>query len=347
MTKTAIEPRARDLFDEAIVIDGLDVSDFTQPDVLHGLQAGGITAINATNAVWEDFEQALSNLSDWYARFDAHAEWIRPGRSTADIRAAKRENRTAVIFGWQNAAPFGSDLRRVRQFFELGLRTVQLTYNERNLYGNGCWEITDEGLSRIGRDLIHEMNDVGILIDLSHCGDQTTLETIEHSKKPVAITHAYSRTTFDHPRNKDDSVIKRLAERGGIIGTNAFPTHYPRGFEASVDDFVDAMEYLIELVGVQHVAIGTDFCMGRDQTFFAWITASHGRRRFKDVANDRVRRFDVIPKPYRHLRGLESPQEFVNIADRLVRRGHTDNDIRDLLGGNWLRLFDEVWGKPD
>ncbi len=336
MSASNVDPHARAVFDDAIVIDGLDVSDFSRPEVLKELPAGGVTAINATAAVWEDFEQALANLSAWYERFELYAKWIRPGRSTDDIRAAKREQRTAVIFGWQNAAPFGTDLRRVQQFHDLGLRAVQLTYNERNLYGNGCWEITDDGLSRIGRDLVHEMNDVGILIDLSHCGDRTTLETIEYSKRPVAITHAYSRTTYDHSRNKDDTVIRRLAERGGVIGTNAFPNHYPAGFEATVDDFVTAMEYLIDLIGVEHVAIGTDFCMGRDQAFFDWITASHGRKVFRDMA--------PAPTPYRHLRGFESPRQFVNIADRLVHRGHTDNDIRALLGGNWMRLFDEVWG---
>ena len=124
MSASNVDPHARAVFDDAIVIDGLDVSDFSRPEVLKELPAGGVTAINATAAVWEDFEQALANLSAWYERFELYASWIRPGRSTDDIRAAKREQRTAVIFGWQNAAPFGTDLRRVQQFHELGLRAV-------------------------------------------------------------------------------------------------------------------------------------------------------------------------------------------------------------------------------
>ena len=304
--------------------------------IFRDLRDGGVRAVNATTAIWEGFQETLDITTSWLRWFSDYADYIRPVRRVADIHAAKAEGRTGIILGWQNATPVENDVRRFRLFHELGVRIVQLTYNERNLFGDGCWERTDEGLSRIGLAAIREMNQLGILIDLSHVGDRTVLETIEHSEQPVAFTHANARSQFGHPRNKTDEAIRELTAKGGVVGANAIPGHHPHGYESTLGDYLDAVDYLVQMVGVDHVAIGTDFCMGRTRAWFAWIGSSHGREPFLDAG--------ATPEPYRHLHGFASPLEFVNVADGLLRRGYDQDATRKILGENWLRLFGHVWG---
>lgn len=326
---------ARRLFDSAVVIDGLDTSNWGAEQIFRELRDGGVTACNATSAIWHNFRETLDNLTTWLHWFEEFSEYIRPVHTVADIHAAKAEGRTGIILGWQNATPVENDVRRFRLFHALGVRIVQLTYNERNLFGNGCWERTDEGLSVIGLAAIREMNKLGILIDLSHVGDRTVLDTIEHSEQPVAFTHANARSQTDYPRNKTDEAIRALTAKGGVVGANAFPNHHRHGYDSTLDDYLDAVDYLVDMVGPDQVAIGTDFCMGQTREWFAWIGASHGHEPFLPSGN--------VPQPFRLLHGFAGPLEFVNVAEGLLRRGYDEDVARKILGGNWLRLFGEVW----
>lgn len=318
------------------MVDGLDTSKWGREETYRKLRDGGVTAINATLAVWDDFRRLISNVEDWYGWFEEFADLIRPVREVQDIHAAKREGRTGIIFGLQNPAPIGEDLRRVRLLHELGVRIVQLTYNERNLLGDGCYEATDVGLSRFGLDVIREMNRHGLLVDLSHCGERTTIEAIEASDLPVAITHAGPRARCDHPRNKRDDVIRLLAERGGVIGANAYPLFLPGGVDTTLGEYVDSIEYLVELAGIDHVAIGTDFCDGQPPEWFRWIfSTSYGHRP--------PERMPTLPDPHRQLIGFEDQTHFVDLAAMLLDRGYSDGEVLMLLGKNWLRLLSAVW----
>jgi membrane dipeptidase len=320
---------------DAIAIDGLDTSRWGSEAVYRDLRDGGVTAINATIAIWDDFHSTLGHITDWLGWFERYADLIRPVHAVADIRAAKAERRTGIILGWQNATPIENDLRRLALFHRLGVRIIQLTYNERNLLGNGCYERTDEGLSRFGQAAVREMNRLGILIDLSHVGDRTVLDTIELSDAPVAITHANARSQHDHPRNKTDDAIRRLVARGGVIGANACPMFFPNGFESTLDEYLDAIEYLVDMVGAEHVAVGTDFCQEQPRAWFEWIFSSQGTLPARDVG--------YTPHPYRHLRGLEGTRQFGAIATGLLARGYPPDAVRQVIGGNWLRLFTQVW----
>lgn len=331
----SIDPAARELYAEAIVIDGLNTSRWGVESVFSDLRTGGVTAINATCALWEGFEDAMDSLAAWFGWFDEFSDHIRHVRTVADIREAKAAGRTGIIFGWQNATPVENDIRRFQLFYELGVRIVQLTYNERNLFGNGCWERTDEGLSKIGRAAVREMNRVGILIDLSHVGDRTVLETIDHSEHPVSFTHANARSEHASPRNKTDEAIRSLVARGGVVGANSFPHFFPARFESTLDDFLDSIDYLVQMVGIDHVAIGTDFCMAQPRSWFEWINSSHGKRPDMEVP--------YSPDPYHHLRGFNDPTEFVNVAAGLLQRGYPPDGVRQVLGENWLRVFARVW----
>ena len=325
------------VYSDVPVVDGLNVSNWESPAVYKSLHSGGVTAINATIAVWENYRETLDNITAWLGRFRTYEETLSQATSVKDILQAKKDGKTGVILGWQNASPIENDLDRLTLFHALGVRIIQITYNDRNLLGNGCYERTDEGLSRFGVDAVKEMNNLGILIDLSHVGDRTTLETIELSEKPVACTHSNARSFVDHVRNKTDESLTLLAEKGGVVGANAFPIFLRRGFESDLGDYVDAMDDLVERIGIDHVGIGTDFTQDQPKSFFDWLFLNQGTR-YQE-------RSIPFPDPLIHPKDMETPDRLSNVATELARRGYQPEDIAKILGGNWLRLFEEVWGE--
>ena len=326
---------ALDIYDRSVVIDGLHVSNWSSPAVYQSLRSGNVTAINATIAVFEQFDEAADSIKTWLRRLVEYADALLHVTSVDDIVRAKELRRTGVIFGWQNASPIEGDLSRLELFHSLGVRIVQLTYNERNRLGNGCWERTDAGLSSFGVDAVDEMNRLGVLVDLSHCGDQTTLEAIELSEKPVAVTHSNARSFYDHPRNKPDDILRLLAEKGGVIGATSWPPFLRSQFDSTLADFGDAIDDLVERVGVDHVGIGSDYTQDQTKEWFDVLMSQQGTK-----FNPRRREY---PDTVTHPAGIETPNKLPNVARELVRRGYREGDIAKILGGNWLRLFGEVW----
>ncbi len=328
---------ANPVYDESVVIDGLNVSNWESPRVYESLQSGGIAAINATIAVFEKYDEEMDRIAWWLRRLRENEDTLQQVTRARDITDAKAGGKTGVIFGWQNASPIENDLDRLEVFHRLGVRIVQLTYNERNLLGNGCWERTDDGLSNFGVDAVREMNRLGILIDLSHVGDRTTLEAIEVSEQPVAFTHANARSFLDHPRNKTDEALKLVAEKGGVIGANAFPPFLPNGFQATIQDYVDAIDDLVERVGIDHVGIGTDYTQEQPKEFLDVLMSFQGKR-------FNPRRLDY-PDTVVHPTDMETPDKLSNVASELLSRGYRKEDVAKILGGNFLRLFRQVWGE--
>ena len=324
------------LYDQSVVIDALNVSNWQSSAVYQSLHNGGVTAINATIAVWENYRECMDNIAAWLRRFRTEEHLVQ-ATSVRDILSAKEDGKVGVVLGWQNASPIENDLDRLALFHALGVRIIQITYNERNLLGNGCYERTDDGLSHFGIDAVKEMNRLGILIDLSHVGDRTTLETAELSEQPVTCTHANARSFYNHVRNKTDDALKLIAQRGGVIGANAFPPFLPRGFESTLHDYVDAIGDLVERVGIDHVGIGTDFTQDQPKEFFEWLFSQQGTKSQE--------RPIPYPDPLVHPEGMETPDKFSNIAVHLSRRGYGNEDIAKILGGNWLRVFRQVWGE--
>lgn len=325
-----------DIYANSVVFDGLNVSNWSSPEVYRSLDAGQVTGINATVAIWEGFERTMDNIAAWVHRFEARADTLAQATTAADILAAKEMGKTGVVLGWQNSSPIGNDLDRLALFHALGVRIVQITYNERNLVGNGCYERTDDGLSMFGQDLVREMNRLGMLVDLSHVGDRTTLEAAELSGAPVACTHANARGFFDHPRNKTDDALRLIAQNGGVIGANAFPPFLRNGFQSTLSDYADAIEDLVERVGIDHVGIGTDYTQAQPKAFFDWIFSQQGTKR-REAS-------DAYPENMLHPAGMETPDSLNGVARELSRRGYADADISKILGENWLRLFERVWG---
>ena len=329
---------ARRIYDEAIVIDGLNVSNWESDAVFERLRAGNITAINATVATWENFLQTMAHLSVWMRRFRERDDILQV-KETADIRTAKKLGKTGIILGFQNASPIENDLDRLGLFLALGVRVIQVTYHETNLLGSGCWERNDAGLSNFGVDAVREMNRLGIVIDLSHVGPKTTLDAIEVSEQPVAITHANARSFCGHRRNKEEEALLALAEKGGVVGATSFANFLPKAFDSTVEDFVDAIDDMVERIGIDHVAIGTDSTHDQPLEFWHYISSQQGTKFPSTFADGSIPYTELSFQP----KGIDSPAEFPNLADALANRGYSGEDITKLLGGNWMNLFERVW----
>lgn len=319
------------LHDDSVIIDGLIIAKWER-SIFEDMRRGGLTAANCTVSVWEGFGDTVANIADMKKLIRDNSELVSLVRSTKDILDAKQNGKTGIILGFQNAHAFEDNLGYIEAFADMGVRVVQLCYNTQNLIGTGCYE-RDGGLSGFGREAIAEMNRVGIMVDLSHVGGATSEEAILASTKPVCYSHCLPSGLKEHPRNKSDAQLRFIADRGGFIGVTMFPPFLKRGIEATVADYVEAIDYVIDLVGEDCVGVGTDFTQGYDKGFFDWITHDKGRYR-------KLTSFGTILNPL----GIRTIGEFPNLTDAMEKAGWTEARIRKVMGGNWVRTFKEVWG---
>ena len=322
----------KDLHKNSIVIDGLVVSNWSR-EVFADMRKGGLTAANCTCSVWEGIKGTLNNIAHWKYSFETNKDLILQVKTSNDIHAAKKSNRTGIILGWQNTSGIEDHIDYLGIFKDLGVGIMQLTYNTQNLVGSGCYESHDSGLSDFGRDVVDEMNRLGILIDLSHVGAKTSDDAIRYSKKPVAYSHCLPSGLKDHPRNKTDEQLKFIADCGGFIGVTMFPPFLKNGANSTIDDYVEAIDYVVNLVGEDCIGFGTDFTQGHDDSFFQWITHDKGSGR-------KLVEFGEISNPL----GLQTLGEYPNLTEALLRGGWSENKVRKIMGENWLRLLREVWG---
>jgi membrane dipeptidase len=319
------------LHENSIIIDGLNISKFDR-SVFEDMKKGGVTAVNCTVSVWESFEKTVDNIALMKKQIRDNSELLTLVRNTDDIARAKREGRTGVILGFQNAHAFEDNLGYIEAFADMGVRVVQLCYNTQNLVGTGCYE-RDGGLSDFGREVITEMNRVGIMVDLSHVGANTSSEAIAFSQKPVCYSHCLPSGLKEHPRNKSDAQLKEIADAGGFVGVTMFAPFLKRGIDATVEDYVEAIDYVVNLIGEDTVGIGTDFTQGYTVDFFDWITHDKGRYR-------RLTNFGKVVNP----EGIRTIGEFPNLTRAMERAGWSETRIRKIMGENWVRVFRDVWG---
>lgn len=322
-----------DLHRELTVVDGLVVANFGRA-IFEDMRRGGLTAANCTCSIWEGFRATMDNVARWKGWFREHSDLITQVTTSADIARAKREGKTGIILGWQNLTGIEDQIGYLQLFKELGVGIMQIAYNTQNLVGTGCYESRDGGLSDFGHEVIAEMNRLGILCDLSHVGAKTSEDVIKASKKPVAYTHCLPGALKAHPRNKSDEQLRFIVERGGFVGVTMFPPFLRRGTESTVDDYVEAIEYVIQLCGEDQVGFGTDFTQGYDRKFFEWITHDKGYAR-------KLTEFGEIVNPA----GIREIKDYPNLTAAMQKRGWKESRIRKVMGENWVRLLKEVWGE--
>lgn len=334
--------RVRRIYDEAIVVDG-SVAPRLDGGYVSALVSSGVTAINWTvcnpfPSLGPPLTTALTEIAAGIESIEAHSEHLVLVRRTEDIARAKREGMVAVIFGPQNARPVEDGLYVLRTLWEMGVRILQLTYNERNLFGDGIAESANAGLSGAGRAVIAEMNRLGLVLDLSHCGDRTTLEAIDESAHPVIVTHSNARALHPSPRNKTDDQIRAIAGRGGVIGLSLWSPMLRFDRRPTLDDFARHVDHVAGLVGIEHCAIGTDHSEGSSRE--AWV-----RRSGKGGA------YPTVSGPMGDWYTFETrfPEDGMGVADMpkvaaaVAGLGLSDGELKGVLGGNFLRLCGAVW----
>ena len=317
--------------EESIIVDGLNASWFLADGVIERVHSGGVTAVNATIAAWHDPGETMDMIGQVLLQLDRHAHIAMQVESTGDIATAKAAGKAGFILGFQDTAPIADQIHLLRAYHKLGVRIIQLTYNFENRVGYGCQAPEDHGLTLFGKDVISEMNRLGILVDLSHCGERTAADAIEHSNAPVAITHANSADFFPNKRNKSDRIIKACAEKGGVVGAVSFPALLKKAGPVTLNDYIDSISYLVELVGIDHVGIGPDFMEEMPLEVAQTVLAG--------LPVDAVSFMQKMPP----MEGFASVSDMPNLTAALLRKGFGEDDVRKIMGGNWLRLYGLVW----
>jgi membrane dipeptidase len=302
--------------------------------------AAGLTAMNVTMGISgigmgiDNFRSMIATIHGYLSYFELEERLIHV-RSVADIHRAKTEGRLGIIFGTQGiAAKIEGDTSLLLILQRLGQRIVQICYNERDAVGCGCMEISDSGLTQFGQACVREMNHLGLVVDLAHGGPRTTLDAAAFSAAPILVSHANARRLCDSPRNLTDEVIKAIAGSGGVIGITTYaPFCETRpGARPRIDDYIDHIAYVADLVGIDHVGIGSDFFDGESLVRFERFL----RRRYPDTVRHYT--LDTV-----YVDGLETVDDFPSITAGLARRGFAAEDIRKILGDNFLRVFGAVW----
>ncbi len=319
--------------DNLVIVDALQFSNWDR-ELFEELRAGDLAAVHVTISYWEDARATLSHIGRWNRLFREHGDLIVPCRRGADILEAKRQGKTAIILGAQNCSPIDDELALVEVMNDLGLKIMQLTYNNQSLIGAGCYEAEDAGISRFGREAIREMNRVGMIVDLSHSAERTSLEAIELSERPVAITHANPASFHPALRNKSDRLLEALAESGGMLGFSIYPHHLKGGSDCTLGDFTAMVARTVDLMGIDRVGLGTDLCRKWGPGTLTWMRS--GRWTFEpDYGEGSAERPSWPPQPSWFHTAASMP----NIVTGLHAEGFSGEDLAKIMGGNWLAFF--------
>ncbi|HSL21983.1 MAG TPA: membrane dipeptidase [Vicinamibacterales bacterium] len=322
-----------DLFDHSLVVDALSVDDTWDDAVWGAFQRSGVTAIQ-TSLNNRNLALAVRDLAEWQERFDRFPDRLVKVLTGRELADAKRTKRLAVMLGFQNATMLEGQLANLDVLHRLGTRCIQLTYNSRNLLGDGCTERTNAGLSDFGVAVVERMNALGMIVDLSHCGEQTSRDGILVSKRPPAFTHTMCKAIYDHVRAKPDDLIRALAEKGGVIGMATLGYFIGPTAETTFDDYLRHVDHAVKVAGIDHVGLASDYSI-------RGIEATATRETWYEP------RLKIFKPSYRvrwppWIKELDPPERFRNIADGLARRGYAPAQIEKILGGNWARYFQEV-----
>jgi membrane dipeptidase len=322
------------LYDHAIVVDSLSIENWDDAGFA-AWKRSGYTAIQ-TSLSNRNFTVAMRDLEEWKKRFSQHSDKLIHATMAADVERAKREGKLAVVLGFQNATMIGDDLGNLDKLYAAGTRCIQLTYNARNLLGDGCTERTNTGLSDFGIAAVERMNALGMIVDLSHCGEQTSADGIAYSRRPPCFTHTVCQALHFHPRAKSDALLRAIAGRGGMTGIAALGYFVGPRPDTSLDDYANHIDHAVKVCGIDHVGVCTDFAIRgieasatRETWYLPRLTE------FKPSYN--VRWPPWIPE-------LDKPERFRTVAHVLSRRGRKPAEIEKLLGGNWVRYFRDIFG---
>ena len=320
------------------LIDNLQYANWSEK-IFQQMQEGGVCAVHVTIAYHEMFRETVANVETWNRWFERFPELIFHGRTGDDVRRAKIEGRTAIFFGFQNPSPIEDDIGLVEIWHALGARFMQLTYNNQSLLATGCYEAEDPGVTRMGRQVIKEMNRVGLVVDMSHSAERSTLEAIEVSERPIAITHA--NPNFWHParRNKSDAVLRALGQSGGMLGFSMYPHHLKDKSDCTLTSFCEMIARTADVMGVDNIGLGSDLCQDQPDRVVEWMRVGRWSKEI-DYGEGSAGDAGFPPMPD----WFEDNRHFGNIAAGLIAHGFSEADTAAVMGENWLRFYDENFG---
>jgi microsomal dipeptidase-like Zn-dependent dipeptidase len=294
----------------------------------------GLDAIHVTIAYHEDFDELQDNINNWENNFDSYSDLIFHGKTYLDIEKAKETNKTAVFFGFQNCSPIEDNINLVEEVHKLGAVFMQLTYNNQSLLATGCYEENDSGVTRMGKEVIKEMNRVGVVVDMSHSAEKSTFDAIELSEKPIAITHANPYFWHAARRNKSSELLKELGASGGMLGLSLYPHHLLDGTDCTLDSFCSMVAQTAEIMGVKQIGIGSDLCLKQPDSVVEWMrngtwtkTKDYGEGSASNAA------FPDQPSWFQDARG------FINLEKGLKSVGFDEKEIKLILGNNWFNFY--------
>ena len=320
------------------IIDALQYSNWTEK-IFRQMNEGGITAVHVTICYHEDFQEMVQNVIAWNQRFEQYSQLIFQGLTADDVRKADEEGRTAIFFGFQNCSPIEDNIGLVEVCHQLGVRFMQLSYNNQSLLAAGCYEVDDPGITRMGRQVIKEMNRVGLVIDMSHSASRSTLEAIEISERPIAITHANPSNWYDALRNKSDDVLKSLSQSGGMLGFSMYPHHLKGKSDCQQEDFCEMIARTADMMGVERIGFGSDLCQDQPDSVVEWMRNGTWTRE-KDFGEGSASFAGFPEQP----NWFKDNRDFKNILNCLRKTGFSEIEVERIAGLNWLEFFERSFG---
>ena len=297
-------------------------------------RASNLDAVHVTISYHEQFRDTVSNFEQWNKWFEKYPTLIMPAFYAEDVEIAKKQRKTAVIFGFQNPSPIEDDIGLVEILHRLGGRFMQLSYNNQSLLATGCYEENDPGITRMGKEVIKEMNRVGMVVDMSHSSERSTFEAIELSSRPIVISHA--NPSFWHPakRNKSDQILRKLSENKGMLGFSLYPHHLNNSSQCSLEDFCLMIARTADLIGIDHIGFGSDLCQDQPDSIVEWMRVGKWTKEI-DYGEGSASNpgFPDMPKWFRDNR------DWNNIIEGLKKHGFSNDEINKIKGENWLSFF--------
>ncbi len=296
-----------------------------------------LDAVHVTIVYHEDYDELLKRVHEWNIHFKDNSDLIFHGKSYKDIEKAKEQKKTAIFFGFQNCSPIEDDINLIEKVHHVGCKFMQLTYNNQSLLATGCYEKIDSGVTNFGKEVIKEMNRVGIVIDMSHSAEKSTFDAIEISEKPIAITHANPLFWHKAIRNKSNDLLKTLAKSGGMIGLSLYPHHLKDGTNCNLENFCEMTAKTADLIGVKNIGIGSDLCLKQPDTVVEWMrNGTWTKSKNYGEGSKNKPGFPKQPVWFEDARG------FKNLESGLKKTGFNQEEVEGILGNNWYSFYKNI-----
>jgi microsomal dipeptidase-like Zn-dependent dipeptidase len=296
-----------------------------------------LDAVHVTIVYHEDYHELLDEIKKWDILFSENSDLIFPGKDFKDIKKANSEKKTAIFFGFQNCSPIEDDISLVEKVHDLGCRFMQLTYNNQSLLATGCYEKIDSGVTNFGREVIKEMNRVGIVIDMSHSAEKSTFDAIELSEKPIAITHANPAFWHAAKRNKSKDLLKALGESGGMLGLSLYPHHLKDNSNCTIESFCEMVARTADIMNLKNIGIGSDLCLKQPDTVVEWMrNGTWSKSKNYGEGSKNKPGFPKQPKWFEDARG------FKNIEIGLKKIGFSESETQGIIGNNWYNFYKSI-----